>query len=157
MNDKLQMVTSRGLWIATISILAILSVQGLSGNWITFFLVWPGGPQAGLGLPFALAMAGLAQYHIVMGLTMGVLSIVIVVFAFMHKSSVYVRVFSVLGLVITASAAIGGILYVTSGFQDRWSLGQMADSFVGAYAAYFLQFFFMNRTPRFPWDRRVVG
>jgi hypothetical protein len=29
----------------------------------------------------------------------------------------------------------------------------MMDSFVGAYAAYFLQLFFINRTPRFPWTK----
>jgi hypothetical protein len=153
MSERLQRISLLGLWISTIAILMVMSVQGLSGNWITFFFVWPGGPQSQLGPEFTLAMAGLASYHSKMGYVMSGLAILILVLAFVRRSSVYVRVFAVLGFLITASAAMGGILYVSTAFQDRWSLGQMADSFVGAYAAYLLQLFFMNKTPRFPWMR----
>ncbi len=150
MGEKLQKFSSRGLWISTLAILVVMSVQAWSGNWITFFLILPGG-SAGLSPQFLQAMSNLSIYHAVMGFVTGALAIIVLVFAFIHKSSIYVRIFAILGLVITASAAMGGILFQQSGYQDRWPLGQMADSFVGAYAAYFLQLFFMNRTPNFPW------
>ncbi len=153
MSEKLQNFTSKGLWISTLVIIALMIVQSFSGNWVTIFLIWPGGPGDQLGQAFTQAMAGLSAYHAKMGFAIGVISILILVLAFVHKSSVYVRIFAVLGFIITASAAMGGILYVNSGYQDRWSLGQMMDSFVGAYGAYFLQLFFMNRTPRFPWSK----
>ena len=154
MNEKMQNISLKGLWISTIAILVIMSVQGLSGNWITFFFVWPGGPGSQVGIAFVSAMAGLAQYHAAMGFAIGAISILILILAFMYRATVYVRIFAVLGFLITASAVMGGILYVSTVFQDRWSLGQMADSFVGAYAAYLLQLFFMNRTPRFPWAKK---
>ena len=146
MNERLQKFTSRALWVCTLAILAIMTVQGFSGNWITIFLVLPGGPT-NLGEQFLMAMAGLARYHSVMGFAIGVLSIVIVVLAFLSRASIYVRILAVLGLLITFSAALGGYLFVTSGNSDRWPLGQMMDSFIGAFIAYFLQLFFMNGTP----------
>jgi hypothetical protein len=153
MSEKLQRLYSMALWNSTLAILVVLSVQAISGNWITYFLILPGGP-ANLSQSFIEVMIKLAAYHKIMGFITGGISILVLIFAFIHRSSVYVRIFAVLGFVITASAGIGGFLFVKSGFQDRWSLGQMADSFVGAYAAYFLQLFFMNKTPRFPWTPR---
>lgn len=146
MSERVHQLSSRILWICTVAILATMTVQGFSGNWITIFLVLPGGP-ANLGNQFIQAMAGLAAYHSGMGFAVGALSVLILVLAFLSRSSIYVRILAVLGLAITVSAAIGGYLFVQSGFADRWPLGQMMDSFVGAYAAYFLQFFFMNGTP----------
>ncbi len=150
MSEKLEQTFSVALWVSTLAILAVLSIQALSGNWITYFLILPGGP-ANLGQSFIEAMAKLATYHKILGFVTGGISILVLIFAFLHRSSIYVRIFTVLGFIITVSAGIGGYLFVKSGFQDRWALGQMADSFVGAYAAYFLQLFFMNKIPRFPW------
>jgi len=150
MSEKLERILSMALWISTLAILAILSVQTLSGNWITYFLILPGGP-ATLSQSFIEGLVKLAIYHKIMGFIIGGISIFVLIFAFIRRSSIYVRIFAVLGFIITASAGIGGFLFVKSGFQDRFALGQMADSFVGAYAAYFLQLFFMNKTPRFPW------
>jgi hypothetical protein len=110
----------------------------------------PGGP-ANLSQSFIDALAKLAIYHKVAGFVVGGISILVLIFAFIRRSSIYVRIFAVLGFIITLIAGIGGFLFVKSGFQDRWALGQMSDSFVGAYAAYFLQVFFMNKTPRFLW------
>ncbi|MGD0355294.1 MAG: hypothetical protein ABSB31_07630 [Dehalococcoidia bacterium] len=154
MGEKLQKVSSRGLWISTLAVLVLMSVQAWSGNWITFFLILPGGPS-NLSDQFLLAMKDFATYHAILGFVIGFGSIIVLIFAFVHKSSIYVRIFAILGLIITASTAMGGILFQQSGFQDRWPLGQMADSFVGAYAAYFLQLFFMNRTPDFPWIKKM--
>jgi hypothetical protein len=150
MSGKLQRIFSTALWVSTLAILVLLSVQALSGNWITYFLILPGAP-ANLSQSFIGALVKLAIYHKLMGFVIGGISILVLIFAFIRRSSIYVRIFAVLGLIITASAGIGGFLFVKSGFQDRWPLGQMSDSFVGAYAAYFLQLFFMNKTPGFPW------
>jgi hypothetical protein len=150
MSEKFQRIFSMALWVSTLAILVFLTIQAFSGNWITYFLILPGAP-ANLTQSFTNAMAKLATYHVVAGFVTGGISILVLIFAFIRRSSIYVRIFAVLGFIITISAGIGGFLFVKSGFQDRWALGQMTDSFVGAYAAYFLQLFFMNKTPKFPW------
>jgi hypothetical protein len=154
MGEKLQKVSSKSLWISTLAVLVLMSIQAWSGNWITFFLILPGG-SGGLSDQFLKAMAGLSVYHAIMGFLIGIGSIIVLIFAFTSKSSIYVRIFAILGLIITASAAMGGVLFTQSGYQDRWPLGQMADSFVGAFAAYLLQLFFMNRTHNLPWAKQV--
>jgi hypothetical protein len=150
MSEKLQRNFSMALWVLTLAILVVMSIQAVSGNWITFFLILPGGPS-NLSQSFIMALAKLAIYHKVAGFMVGGISFLILIFAFIRRSSIYVRIFAVLGFIITVIAGIGGFLFVKSGFQDRWALGQMADGFVGAYAVYFLQLFFMNRTPKFTW------
>jgi hypothetical protein len=150
MSEKLQRIFSTALWVSTLAILVLLSVQAFSGNWITYFLILPGAP-ANLTQNFINSMAQLAIYHRIAGFVIGGISVLVLIFAFIGRSSIYVRIFAVLGFIITVSAGIGGYLFVKSAYQDRWALGQMADSFVGVYAAYFLQLFFMNKTPRFPW------
>jgi len=150
----LQKVYLRGLWISAILFIVLCAVQGWSGNWSVFYFVWPGSNS---GIAFTRFVAGLASYHMKMGYGIGVVSILIVAFAFLSKSNLYVRIFAVLGLVLTAVAALGGYVYVHSSFQDRLSLGQMADSFIAALTAYFIMLIFLNRTPRFPWDRKEVA
>ena len=150
MSEKLQRIFSMALWISTLAILVVMSIQALSGNWITFFLILPGAP-ANLSQSLIGALVKLAIYHKITGFVIGGISILILIFAFIRRSSIYVRIFAVIGFIITVSVGVGGFQFVKSGFQDRWGLGQMADSFVGAYAAYLLQLFFMNKTPRFPW------
>jgi hypothetical protein len=75
---------------------------------------------------------------------MGALSILIVVFSFLYKSHILVHLAAIIGLVLIGSAVMGGVLFVNSGLQDNWPLGQMMDSFVVAFAAYLLQLFFMG-------------
>jgi hypothetical protein len=140
-----------GLWIATIVALLLSALQGLSGHWIVFFLIWPMQPP--FGQAFINAMVKLSSYHRMAGFAVGGLSVLILFFAFASKSSIYTRIFAVVGFAMTVLAAYGGYLYVTSGFQDRWSLGQMADAFIGVFGAYFIQLLFMIKTPGFPWLR----
>jgi len=146
MNEKIQRKFALTLWVLISLILALITLQGFSGNWITYFLILPGGP-ANLGQTLIQGLAVLALYHKIMGFLIGLLSILVLILAFVCRSSNYVRLFAVLGFVIIAFAAAGGILFVQSGLQDRWPLGQMTDAFVGAYAAYFLQLYFMNKVP----------
>jgi hypothetical protein len=141
---------SRGLWIFTILLVLLVALQSISGNWITFFLLWPGG---NFSQTFIMAMVKLATYHRAAGFLEGGVSILILIFAFLSKSSIYVRISAALGLTMMILAVWGGVLYVTSGFEDRMALGQMADASVGVLGTCLIQLFFMNRTPRFPWGR----
>ena len=149
----LQKACHRSLWISAIIVLVLDAVQGWSGDWAAFFR----GPGGNLSHTFMLVVTKLTIYHKTMGFVIGAISILIIIFAFLARSSRYVRVFAILGFAITVSAAMGGFLYVTSRFQDRLALGQMADSFIGAFAAYFLILFFLNKTPKFPWSRGKAG
>ena len=144
MSENSQHKLSVTLWALTGVILGLLTLQGISGNWITYFLILPGGP-ANLSQLLIGFLVKLALYHRIFGLVIGLLSILILVFAFLRRWSNYVRLFAVLGFMIAVLAATGGFLFVKSGLTDRWPLGQMSDAFVGCYAAYFLQFFFMCR------------
>jgi len=99
------------------------------------------------------AMADLGTYHKITGFVIGALSITIPSLAFLARANNYVKVFSLLGFVVTILAAIGGVAYVNSGFGDRLGLGQMADAAVGVFVAFSLQLFFMNQVPRAPWNK----
>lgn len=140
----LQKVCFKGLWVSTIVVLLITALQILSGNWIAFFLLWPGGPH--FGQAFVHILTGLPGYHIKAGFAVGAFSVLILFFAFLSKSNIFTRIFAVVGLIIVVLAVSGGFLFVTSSFQDRLSLGQMADASVGVFAAYFLQLIFMFKT-----------
>jgi hypothetical protein len=139
------------LWTTTLAIVLLSAIQVLSGNWVTYFFLFPGGPN--YGERFMRAMADLGTYHKIMGFVIGALSITIPPLAFLARANNYVKVFSLLGFVVTILAAIGGVAYVNSGFGDRLGLGQMADAAVGVFVAFFLQLFFMNQVPRFPWNK----
>jgi hypothetical protein len=154
LKSDIKIFYQRSLWILTIAFVLVTALQGISGNWITFFLVWPGG---NFGNTFVMAMVKLSSYHRIAGFFEAGISILILFFAFLSKSSIYVRAFAVLGLIMMALAATGGILYVTSDYQDRMALGQMADASVGVVGTYLIQLFFMNKTPRFPWNRQEAN
>ena len=144
----LQRICRWGLWISTILVLLLAAVQGVSGNWTVFYLLWPG---YNAGDIFLRVVVWLSIFHIKLGFAIGAVSILIIIFAFLSKSNWWVRIFSVVGLGVTFSAAMGGYLFVTTGFEDRLSLGQMADSSIAVLAAYFLMLFFMNKAPSWPW------
>jgi hypothetical protein len=141
----------RGLLISTIAILILFIAQGWSGNWASFYLIWPGSNP---GATFLQVVSWLDLYHIKTGFAIGGLAVLVVVLAFISRSNLYIRIFAILGLVITVLAVTGGFIFVNSAYQDRLSLGQMADSFIGAFTAYFLMLFFMFYNPRFPWSRK---
>lgn len=103
------------------------------------------------------AMMNLGTYHKIMGFVIGALSIIIPPLAFLARANNYVKVFSLLGVIVTVLTAIGGIAYVNSGFGDRLGLGQMADAAVGVFVAFFLQLFFMNRVPHFLWSKKKTS
>lgn len=141
------------LWVSTIVALLIAAVQALSGHWLVFYFIWPGGPSLGNPQSFANAMLKLGSYHRYAGFVVGGLSVVILFSAFLSKTTIYVRALAILGVGMVALAVAGGVAFVHSAFQDRWSLGQMADAFVGVFGIYLIQLIFMNKTPRFPWQK----
>jgi hypothetical protein len=147
----LQKVCLRGLLISAIVYLVLCAAQGWSGNWSVFYFVWPGSDTSA---GFTRFVVDLTNYHLKMGFAIGAVSILIIIFAFLGKTNIYVRIFAILGLVVTVTAAVGGYLYVHSAFVDRLALGQMADAFIGALAAYFLMLLFLYKTPNFPWSRK---
>lgn len=60
----------------------------------------------------------------------------------MWSKSRGVRVWSALGLLAMLSSALGGYLFVMSGFADGGASAQMGGSFIGAYACYFLTLYY---------------
>ncbi len=137
----------KGLWISAIVILLLAAFQGLTGHWIVFFLLWPGGKA--LGQALVQIVIRLPNYHIFIGFAVGIVSVLVFLFAFLSRSHILVRIFAVLGFIIVVVTVLGGFLYVTSGLQDRLSLGQMADAFVGVFAAYFILVVFLFKTAGF--------
>jgi hypothetical protein len=137
------------LWAVVAAVLLLAAVQSLSGNWVTYFFVWPG---ANYGIPFSMAMGRLAAYHRIAGVVIGGLSTIAVVLAFVSDWSAWVRVFAVLGLAAVITAAVGGLIYVNTAFGDRMSLGQMSDAAVGVLVAYALILFVM----KFPVRRKAA-
>jgi hypothetical protein len=123
----------------------VSAIQVLSGNWITLYLFWPGGP--GTAPSFIQAMIDLANYHRYEGFIIAGLSVLVLLFAFLAKPNIFVRIISVIGLIMVGLAASGGILYVMSNTQDRWNLGQMMDASAGVLIIYLVQIIFMFFIP----------
>jgi len=151
----LNKIVRPGLWVLTILAVLLSAVQALSGHWIVFFFLWPGGPS--FGGSFVRAMLDLGAYHRAAGFAVGGIAVLILACVFLSRWNGYVRVLAVVGLALVGLCAEGGYRYYTSGYQDRWALGQMADAFVGVLGVYLIQLFFMNRTPRFPWRKAKNG
>ena len=136
----------RGLLVTT---LVILAVQGWFGDFVTVFV----SPANGITPP-AITPSGLIHalqslptpffplWHAFEGLALVVLSITIAVLAFAWSRSRGVRAWAVVGLVAVLSAALGGFLFVKSGFADGGNSMQMGGSFIGAFAAYFLTLYY---------------
>ena len=92
-------------------------------------------------------MIDLANYHRYEGFIIAGLSVLVLLFAFLAKPNIFVRIISVIGLIMVGLAASGGILYVMSNTQDRWNLGQMMDASAGVLIIYLVQIIFMFFIP----------
>jgi hypothetical protein len=126
--------------------LVLLSVQGWTGDVVNLFAAFPSGPVAGVGgAVSALLSAGpgpLAIYHAVEGVVVLLLAVGVVSVAFTRSKSRGVRVTSLLALISVASAAIGGYLFLFSGFTANGNSAQMGGSFIAAYALNFLVLYY---------------
>jgi len=138
------------LQLLVIGTLVVLSVQAWTGDFVNLFSVFPVGTvDSSLGgLLQALKEAGLLPlFHAFAGILLVALSVVVLVLSFRSKIR-NAEIASIIGLAAVFSAVMGGVLFVLSGFQDNGSSMQMAGSFIGAYALYFLELYFtkMNTT-----------
>lgn len=136
----------RSLKLMTVLNLVLLSVQAWTGDVVNLFASFPSGAANGVGQLFpALLSAGpgpLALWHGIEGLLVVLLSIGIAASAFRRTKSRSVRIASILALVSVVVAALGGYLFVVSGFLDDGNSAQMGGSFLGAYAMNFLVLYY---------------
>jgi hypothetical protein len=136
----------RPLKLMAVLNLILLSVQAWTGDAVNLFATLPSGAVNGLaGLLPALASAGpgpLALWHGIEGLLVTLLSIGISVSAFRRTQLRSVRIVSLLGLISVIVAALGGYLFVTSGFLNNGNSAQMGGAFLGAYAMNFLVLYY---------------
>ncbi len=130
----------------TVLNIVLLSVQAWTGDVVNLFASFPSGAVNGVGGAVqALGSAGpgpLAAYHAIEGLVIVVLSVGIAVTAFTRTKSRGTRVAALLGLFFVAVAALGGYLFVFSGFLDDGNSAQMGGAFIGAYAMNFLVLYY---------------
>lgn len=143
-GDKERDTQLNKLQFFIIATLAILSVQGWTGDFVNLFSVFPTGAVdfSANGLLQAVQKAGqIPVYHTLEGFLLVAFSLVVLILSLKTKVK-SVQVFSILGLAAVVSAAVGGILFVFSGFQDNGNSAQMGGSFIGAYAFYFLELYF---------------
>jgi len=132
------------LQLLTVVTLVILSIQGWTGDFVNLFSVFPMGAvdSSFSGLIRALEEAGqLPVYHAIEGVLLVAFSLVILILSFQTKIK-NAKIASIIAFGAVVSATIGGILFVLSGFQDNGNSMQMAGSFIGAYAFYFLELYF---------------
>lgn len=136
----------RGLKLMTVFNLVLLSVQAWSGDVVNLFASFPSGSVGGFGQAIAgLSAAGpgpLAVYHGAEGVLILLLTIGIVAFALRRSKSRAVKITSLLALFFVASAALGGYLFLFSGFVSDGNSAQMGGSFIGAYAMNFLVLYY---------------
>jgi hypothetical protein len=143
-REQMQSQSSRGLMLSIGAVLAILTIQGLSGDFMNLFVSFPNGAvsQSMGGLSQALDKAGfVTAYHAVAGILLVVLAMVALVFSFRYKA-MSVRISSILALLATLVAAAEGSLLLLSGFSNNANSALMGYSYIFAYAFYFLVLYF---------------
>ena len=128
----------QALRVSIVVMLILLTIQGWTGDFANLFATFPTGSVGASwgGFWQAVGAAGdVVAYHVVEATALLVLSVVVLVLAIRHKTG---RLFAILGLTAVLSAAVGGVLFVLSGYQADPNSAQMGGSFIGAYASYFL-------------------
>jgi hypothetical protein len=143
-------IRSSKLRLLIVVTLVVLSIQGWTGDFVNLFSVFPIGAvnSSFSGMLIALEEAGqLPFYHAFEGFLLVAFSLVVLILSFQTKIR-NAKIASIVALAAVVSATIGGILFVLSDFQDNGNSMQMAGSFIGAYAFYFLELYFTktNRT-----------
>lgn len=138
------------LKIFIVTLLILLSVQGWLGDYVNLFAVFPSGSVSISfgGLIRALENAGLMElFHASLGVLLLAVSVAVLILSFRTKLK-SIRISSIIGLAAVASAVVGGLLFVFSGFRDNGNSAQMGGSFIGAYAFYFIELYFTRENPK---------
>jgi hypothetical protein len=81
-------------------------------------------------------------WHTYEGIVLVALAGMVVALTLIWKSSRGVRIWSTLGLLSMLSAALGGYLFVMSGFTDGGNSAQMGGSYILTYACFFLTLYY---------------
>ncbi len=137
----------KSLRVIAVIILVLLTIQYELGMDVNFSPNLPKLSPVGFSLvkisdalhqagPVALAHAGLGSLLILLSILTAILAI---------ESKVRsVQIFGVLGFLSVSLAALGGVLFTLSGFQqDNYSL-MMASNFLLAFIFYFLELYFLK-------------
>jgi hypothetical protein len=139
----------RALRALIVVVLVVLAAQGWSGDTVNIFITPSGGTTPPPDTPGGMiqALQGLetpffAMWHAFQGLALVLLAVFVLVLAFAWSRSRGVRAWAVVGLLSVLSAALGGYLFVRSGFADGASSAQMGGSYIGALASYFLVLYY---------------
>jgi hypothetical protein len=136
------------LLIGLVVILVILSVQGWLGDFVNLFIT-TFRPQ----LLRRFSLSGFFQtvgnlnsfplfWHAYEGAVLLALAIALTVLSFKWSKKPSVRICAILGLFSLFASALGGFLFVLSGFSNGGNSAQMGGSFIGAYALYFMELCF---------------
>jgi hypothetical protein len=141
--------TDRKFRVLLVITLVILSVQGWFGDFVNIFVA----PSNGIKPP-AFTLAGFFDaleslpnsffplWHTFEGILLMGLAVAVFALSFKWSKARAVRITSGLGLAAIVSAAVGGFLFVMSGFSNGGNSAQMGGSFTGAYALYFIALYF---------------
>ncbi|MGI0078956.1 MAG: hypothetical protein ACRECH_04975 [Nitrososphaerales archaeon] len=140
--------TSRKLRILIVITLVVLTLQSWTGDVVNIFFV----PASGTTQP-AFSVSGFFQgivslnvpllyWHALEGIVLMALSIAILAMSFKWSKARSVRICSALALFFLFSAALGGFLFVLSGFSAGGNSAQMGGSFLGVYAFYFMALYY---------------
>jgi succinate dehydrogenase/fumarate reductase cytochrome b subunit len=130
----------------TVFNLILLSLQAWTGDAVNLFNSGSSGAVNGMsGAIQALEDFGpgpLALWHALEGILIVLLAVGIVVSVFRRTKLRSVRAVSLLALLFVLSAAVGGYLFLFSGFENNGNSAQMGGSFIGAYAMNFLVLYY---------------
>lgn len=133
------------LRLLIVGTLIALTVQGWFGDTVNIFLI-PTSPatveQSASGLFQAITNIGpVLLIHASIGILILALSSIVLAFSLRSKPR-NVQIPAILGLIMVISAAIGGVLFVLSGFSNGGNSAQMGGSYIGAYAFYFIELYY---------------
>lgn len=142
-------LTTRKFRILLVVMLVLLSIQGWLGDTVNIFYSPPNGltsPPFTFG-GFLSAMEAIPApffilYHAFQGMCLVALAAAVFALSFKWSKARSVKITSGLGFASVLSAAIGGFLFVMSGFSNGGNSAQMGGSFIGAYALFFLTLFY---------------
>ena len=146
--EKGKQGTSRKFRVLLVLTLVILSVQAWFGDFVNVFVA----PSSGVAPPPS-SVAGFFQgvfslnnfflvWHTFEGITIFLLSVVVLALSFVWSKARSVRICSILGFVAVLAAGFGGYLFVLSGFSNGGNSMQMGGSFLASYALYFIALFY---------------
>jgi heme A synthase len=140
-------ITQRKFRVLVAVTLIVLTVQGWSGGTVNIFYA----PSSGVTPPpYSLAgfisevqsIGGLLIWHAAEGIFLFFLAIAVFALSFVWSKSRAVRITSGLGLLFVLFAALGGFMFVMSGFSNGGNSAQMDGSFIGSYALYFMALYY---------------